>query len=470
MEFALAAGLILVFAFGALPPVANAATTFSAANSINQTAISSMNSVLNAALNGFSNALKMLGTSPGTPYMPIAPSRAIFASLTANGQTLLSVPPNTAVNYAWTSSNATQFNTSLQILNSAGISVASDPCGNQASASWPLATTASGATPGVTAACQVGYSYVITYTATGSEGSASSKIMITVSPASAATVSFTANGGKSISVPPGAEVNYVWNSSNGVSYDSSLDSITDSSGDSVQEDGCGNNLTPAGVNSGAFPGPSGETPGYVEPCQAGYSYVLTYAASDVNGHRAAASVHVTATVAPLPSFPVSLRVGAASANVRSDSNTSAPLAGSQTLSPGDVFTATSEVQGQSIDGNDLWFVSSLGNYIWSGTVGLADPAAYAAANSGLETGATAGGGSNAGGSGIVQGKPATISAAQLQADIANDYGKSNGWLTNIANLASQAGYLVYESQDGSSLVIRDPVTNAVVAAIGETSG
>ena len=63
-----------------------------------------------------------------------------------------------------------------------------------------------------------------------------------------------------------------------------------------------------------------------------------------------------------------------SLNVRSAPSTTAPLAGSQTLSTGDQFTATSEVTGESVSGNDQWWVSSAGNYVWSGGTNVASGA------------------------------------------------------------------------------------------------
>lgn len=69
-------------------------------------------------------------------------------------------------------------------------------------------------------------------------------------------------------------------------------------------------------------------------------------------------------------FPVTVLVTVPSLNVRSAPNTTASLAGSQTLFAGDTFMATNEVQGENVDEDgvtsDLWWVSSLGNYVWSG--------------------------------------------------------------------------------------------------------
>lgn len=72
------------------------------------------------------------------------------------------------------------------------------------------------------------------------------------------------------------------------------------------------------------------------------------------------------TVAPNGTFPATILVTATSLNVRSAPNTAASLAGSQTLSAGDTFTAVGEVVGESVNGNDIWYISSLGNYVWSG--------------------------------------------------------------------------------------------------------
>jgi len=72
------------------------------------------------------------------------------------------------------------------------------------------------------------------------------------------------------------------------------------------------------------------------------------------------------SVTPATGFPLTILVTASSLNVRIAPNTTALLAGSGTLYAGDSFTAVNEVAGQSVDGNNLWWVSSLGNYVWSG--------------------------------------------------------------------------------------------------------
>jgi len=65
-------------------------------------------------------------------------------------------------------------------------------------------------------------------------------------------------------------------------------------------------------------------------------------------------------------FPATITVTASSLYVRSAPNSSAPLSGSEVLHAGDVFTAVKEVKGQSVGGNNLWWVSAAGNYVWSG--------------------------------------------------------------------------------------------------------
>lgn len=52
--------------------------------------------------------------------------------------------------------------------------------------------------------------------------------------------------------------------------------------------------------------------------------------------------------------------------VRTQPNTSAPLGGSLKLSKGTTITVTGIVQGQNVAGNDKWYVSIKGNYMWSG--------------------------------------------------------------------------------------------------------
>lgn len=54
--------------------------------------------------------------------------------------------------------------------------------------------------------------------------------------------------------------------------------------------------------------------------------------------------------------------------VRVAPNTGAALGGSQHLVPGDTFAYTDKVAGQSVSGNNIWYHSTKGNYVWSGNV------------------------------------------------------------------------------------------------------
>ncbi len=56
------------------------------------------------------------------------------------------------------------------------------------------------------------------------------------------------------------------------------------------------------------------------------------------------------------------------ANVRTAPNTSAPLGGSMTLAPGDQFNYSAKVYGESVSGNNIWYRSTKGNFVWSGNV------------------------------------------------------------------------------------------------------
>lgn len=54
------------------------------------------------------------------------------------------------------------------------------------------------------------------------------------------------------------------------------------------------------------------------------------------------------------------------AMVRKAPNTKSALAGSRFLNKGDVFIATEIVTGEKVSGNDKWYHSKVGNYVWSG--------------------------------------------------------------------------------------------------------
>lgn len=54
------------------------------------------------------------------------------------------------------------------------------------------------------------------------------------------------------------------------------------------------------------------------------------------------------------------------AMVRVAPNTKAALSGSKFLDKGDIFEATEVVTGEKVNGNDKWYHSKVGNYVWSG--------------------------------------------------------------------------------------------------------
>lgn len=71
--------------------------------------------------------------------------------------------------------------------------------------------------------------------------------------------------------------------------------------------------------------------------------------------------------APAPStFPKNVSVIVDTLNVRESPTSSAPLAGSQKLARGDTFQVVALVDGESVNGNNKWWLSARGNYVWSG--------------------------------------------------------------------------------------------------------
>jgi len=74
------------------------------------------------------------------------------------------------------------------------------------------------------------------------------------------------------------------------------------------------------------------------------------------------------TSPPAPSSSGVATVIVATANVRSQPNTSSPLAGSKQLHKGDTFNYVSVVSGQSVGGNSQWLKSTKGNYVHSSLV------------------------------------------------------------------------------------------------------
>lgn len=65
-----------------------------------------------------------------------------------------------------------------------------------------------------------------------------------------------------------------------------------------------------------------------------------------------------------------VRVDKLEANVRREANTTSGLVpqpgGFDCLKRGDIFEAVGTVKGQNVSGNDIWYKSAKGNYVWSG--------------------------------------------------------------------------------------------------------
>lgn len=60
-----------------------------------------------------------------------------------------------------------------------------------------------------------------------------------------------------------------------------------------------------------------------------------------------------------------VRVDKKEANVRSQPTSHSSLAGSILLRTGDTFNAVGIVEGENIGGNNIWYKSAKGNYVWS---------------------------------------------------------------------------------------------------------
>lgn len=63
-----------------------------------------------------------------------------------------------------------------------------------------------------------------------------------------------------------------------------------------------------------------------------------------------------------------VRVDKSEANVRKEPNTKAalvPQPGADCLKKGDTFKAVGTVTGESVNGNNIWYKSAKGNYVWS---------------------------------------------------------------------------------------------------------
>ena len=76
----------------------------------------------------------------------------------------------------------------------------------------------------------------------------------------------------------------------------------------------------------------------------------------------------TSYVSPPPVHVGTATVTVPVINVRSAPTTGAPLSGSRQLTQGQTFSYNAKVVGQNVGGNNIWYRSTKGNYVWSGGV------------------------------------------------------------------------------------------------------
>jgi len=103
---------------------------------------------------------------------------------------------------------------------------------------------------------------------------------------------------------------------------------------------------------------------FISQFQNVYSYFPNVSTATV---AAPAPTTQPAPVVPTSSgFPRTIHVKVDALAVRSGPGTNYPLAGSQRLNTGDIFTATGNVAGENVSGQNRWWLSSFGNYVWQG--------------------------------------------------------------------------------------------------------
>ena len=88
--------------------------------------------------------------------------------------------------------------------------------------------------------------------------------------------------------------------------------------------------------------------------------------SEYCGTKRIATIPSAAPSQPATSGSFWVRVDKAAANVRTQPRLSAPLGGSRVLNRGDKFEAVGLVKGDTVSGNNDWYKSAKGNYLWSG--------------------------------------------------------------------------------------------------------
>ena len=197
------------------------------------------------------------------------------ATLTANGQTDLTIDAGDSITYAWSSTNA---------LSAKGIfTTDSDACGvGSGPIDWEFANTPAGSGKIVPGPCSAGHTYTFKYTVTGTNGQTATATLVVRVRSNTPTATLTANGLTDITITPGDTPTYVWSSTNGVSAKGTF--TTDSpacgaSGTGPIDWSYGNTL--AGSNSYTS-----------STCNAGHTYYFTYTVTGKNGQTALATLTV----------------------------------------------------------------------------------------------------------------------------------------------------------------------------------
>lgn len=103
---------------------------------------------------------------------------------------------------------------------------------------------------------------------------------------------------------------------------------------------------------------------YESRTKAGTAYAGTLNISNISGIPNALGIYNDGYKPTNTTFTV--RVDKAKAMVRSQPNSTSALAGSKELVKGNTFVSVGTVQGENVSGNNIWYKSEKGNYVWSG--------------------------------------------------------------------------------------------------------
>jgi len=227
--------------------------------------------------------LKLMSDIPNSGSFEVARSSTFFiggdtstptATLTANGQSDLTINPGDSVTYAWGSTNA--------VSSSASFTTDSPACGATTNGpfNWTLPQGLSGSTPFTPGSCSNGHTYTFTYTAVNESGqSASAKLIVHIASnvTAAPTATLTSNGQNIISVSDSDTVFFNWSSTNGAN--ASL-SYTVDDGPSYPVDYWYDfNVNPlSGATTAVFSGAAGQ------------KRVYTYTVTGANGQTASSNL------------------------------------------------------------------------------------------------------------------------------------------------------------------------------------